>query len=97
MGVIGNVIGQEAGGGLGRLIGSSVGGRRGGDAGANIGRVIGGVGGSAFPFFKKGGKIPGKKGMPKVIVAHAGEYVIPNGIRVPKSVKAAVKKLKAKK
>lgn len=85
MGVFGNLLGQAAG----RAIGSKYG-------HANAGQSVGGTVGGLLPF-KKGGKVPGKKGAPKVILAHAGEYVIPNGVKVPKSVKAAVKKLKAKK
>jgi hypothetical protein len=50
-------------------------------------------GASKVQSLKKGGRVKGaKKGMPKMIKAHVGEYVIPVGVKVPKSVKAAVAK-----
>ena len=88
MGVFGNLLGQ----GVGNLIGGKVGGKK----GSGTGQQIGGIAGSLLPF-KKGGKVPGKKGMPKVIVAHAGEYVLPVSVKPTKAQKLAVKKLKAKK
>ena len=47
---------------------------------------------------KTGGRVKGaKKGAPKLIKAHVGEFVVPVGIKIPKSIKAAVAKRKAKK
>jgi hypothetical protein len=47
---------------------------------------------------KTGGRVRGaKKGAPKLIKAHVGEYVVPVGIKIPKSIKSAVAKRKAKK
>ena len=47
---------------------------------------------------KTGGRVKGaKKGSPKLINAHVGEYVVPVGIKIPKSIKSAVAKRKAKK
>lgn len=97
MGGLGAVVGQEAGGGLGGLIGRRIGGRAGGAAGANIGRAAGGLVGAAFPFFKKGGKVPGQKGKPRLAVVHGGEYVLPVGVAPTAAQKKAVAKRKAKK
>jgi hypothetical protein len=47
--------------------------------------------------FKTGGTIKGKKGKPTLILAHAGETVIPLGVSVTKGQKDAIKKLKSKK
>ena len=88
MAVIGSVIGQELGGFLGKKIG--------GRAGSNIGRAVGWVGGGLLPF-KKWGKVPGKKGAPKLILAHGGEYVLPIGVKPTKAQKAKVAKRKANK
>lgn len=85
MAVIGNLLGQAAGHAVGKKFGN-----------AKAGQSVGGVVGGLLPF-KKGGRVPGKKGAPKRILAHGGEYIIPNGVKVPKSVKSAVNKLKAKK
>ena len=47
---------------------------------------------------KTGGRVKGaKKGAPKLIKAHVGEYVVPVGIKILKSIKSAVAKRKAKK
>ncbi len=86
MGIIGNVIGQEAGGALGK--------RFGGRAGSNIGRAIGGVAGNLLPF-KTGGRVPGKRGAPKQVLAHGGEYILPVGVKPTKAQRAEVAKRKA--
>jgi len=31
--------------------------------------------------FKKGGKVPGKKGKAKMAIIHGGEYVLPVGVK----------------
>ena len=47
---------------------------------------------------KTGGRVRGaKKGAPKLIKAHVAEFVVPVGIKIPKSIKSAVAKRKAKK
>jgi hypothetical protein len=88
MGVFGNLLGQA----VGRAIGQKAGGGK----GANAGQQVGGMAGNLLPF-KKGGKVPGKKGAPKVIMAHGGEYVLPVGVKPTKAQKAMVAKGKAKK
>lgn len=97
MGRLGGVIGGEAGGGLGRLIGSAVGGKRGGDSGAKIGSVAGNIAGGLFPFFAKGGKVPGVG--PKLAVVHGGEVVVAKKYvkKIPKAIMTAMKKDKMKK
>jgi hypothetical protein len=45
--------------------------------------------------FKTGGKVPGKKGRPKVIMAHGGEYVLPANVKPTKAQKAIVARNKA--
>jgi hypothetical protein len=97
MGVIGGAIGRETGGIIGATVGQIFGGKKGAQALGNIGRVAGDVGGKALMPFKKGGKVPGKKGAPKVIMAHGGEYVLPVGVKPTKAQKAQVAKRKAKK
>ncbi len=87
--MFGNIIGS----GAGQMIGGYAGGSRGRDAGG----VIGGAIGNLLPF-KKGGRVPGKKrGAPKVILAHTGEYVLPVGVAPTKAQKAKVAKLHRKK
>jgi hypothetical protein len=88
MGMFGNIIG----GGLGQMIGGYAGGARGRDAGGTIGGTIGNL----LPF-KKGGRVPGKVGKPKVILAHGGEYVLPAGVKPTKAQKAEVAKRHRKK
>ena len=82
MAVIGNLLGQAAGHAVGKKFGN-----------AKAGQTVGGTVGSLLPF-KKGGKVPGKKGAPKVILAHGGEYVLPVGVKPTKAQKAKVAKLK---
>ena len=50
-----------------------------------------------LPPFKKGGRIPGKVGKPKAIMAHSGEYVLPVGVKPTKAQKAEVAKRHKKK
>ena len=86
--MFGNILGS----GAGQMIGGYAGGSRGRDAGG----VIGGAIGNLLPF-KKGGKVPGAKGKPKVILAHGGEYVLPVGVKPTKAQKAQVAKRHRKK
>ena len=87
MGLIGGLLGQ-AGGAL-------VGGKLGGSAGASAGQQIGGILGGFLPF-KKGGRVPGKKGKPVKAMVHGGEYVLPASVKPTKAQIAAVNKLHKK-
>jgi hypothetical protein len=57
--------------------------------GQQVGNFLGGL----APF-KNGGKVPGKKGKAKVILAHGGEYVLPANCKPTKAQKAIVAKNK---
>ena len=80
MGVIGNLLGQ----GLGHLVGGAFG-------HAGTGKDVGGFLGNLLPF-KQGGAV---KRDTKALL-HAGEYVLPKGVKPTKAQKAAVAKGKAK-
>ena len=43
-----------------------------------------------------GGRVKGKRGVPKMIKAHGSEYVLPVGVKPTKAQKAEVAKRKAK-
>ena len=60
--------------------------------GSQLGGAIGGL----MPF-KNGGKIPGKKGKPKLILAHGQEYILPANAKPTKAQKAIVAKNKKRK
>ena len=49
-----------------------------------------------IPVFKTGGTIKGTRGRPKIIQAHAGEYVLPLDVKPTVAQKKAVAKRKAK-
>jgi outer membrane lipoprotein SlyB len=99
MGVIGQKIGEYAGGFLGGAVGKYAGGSKGEDIGKKIGSNAGGVVGGELIPFKTGGRIPGRKGKPIKILAHSGEFILPVGIAPTKMQKKAVaqKKMKARK
>jgi len=59
--------------------------------------IIGGIVGNALLPFKNGGKVPGKKGKPKIILAHSGEWVLPNGISPTKEQISSIEKRKKQK
>ena len=64
--------------------------------GSSIGSILGGAAGDWLSSgFKKGGKVPGKKGTPKIAKVHSGEVIIPNSM--PKLQKEALKIINAKK
>jgi hypothetical protein len=72
----------------------------GSDIGGILGRELGNAGeglARSFLGFKKGGRVPGKKGAPKKAIVHGGEYVLPVGVAPTKAQKNAVAKLKKKK
>ena len=82
MGVFGEILGNAVGAGAGQYFG--------GDRGRNVGGTVGGALGGLLPF-KKGGRIKGgKKGTPKPILAHVGEYVLPVGVKPTKAQLKAV-------
>ena len=105
MGVFGAGIGSALGGTLGDSLGSSIGRRIGGKKNGKmagkilgstlgaVGKVGGGIAGALAPF-KHGGKIPGPKGKPVPILAHAGEYILPLNSKPSKAQKAIVAKNK---
>ena len=52
---------------------------------------------SAIQSLKTGGRVKGKKkGSPKIIKAHVGEYILPVGVKPTKAQKTAVAKRKSK-
>lgn len=83
MGLIGGLLGQ----GLGALGGGFLGGQKGQQAGQQIGGVLGNL----LPF-KKGGKVPGPKGKPRVVLAHGGETILPADVKPTKAQVKAIKK-----
>jgi len=76
MGPIGATLGKS----LGDITGTYIGKKYLGDdykgQTALIGSTLGGLAGGLLPF-KNGGKIPGKKGKPIIILAHGQEWVLP--------------------
>ena len=88
MGLVGNLLGQAGG--------SILGGAIGGNQGRQAGQQIGGILGNFLPF-KKGGKVPGKKGKPVKAIVHGGEYVLPASVKPTMAQKRAVAKLHKKK
>ena len=81
MGFFGNLIGQGLGGLAGGLIGHQ-------KEGSAIGGTLGGM---AIPF-AKGGRVPGRKGMPVKAVVHGGETVLPVGVAPTMAQKKAIRK-----
>ena len=57
------------------------------------GDELGGAIGGLLPF-KTGGKIPGAKGRPRVVMCHGGEFVLPANCKPTKAQKAIVAKNK---
>jgi len=84
MGFFGNLLGEIGGG----LVGGLVGGDKGKAVGSNIGGELGGL----IPF-KKGGAV-GKRNVKALL--HAGEYVLPAGVKPTKAQKKAVADKKKK-
>ena len=88
MGMIGSAVGTFAGGKIGKHFA--------GKTGETIGKVIGGVAGGLMPY-KNGGMVKGpKKGKAVHILAHAGEWVLPVGVKPTKHQKAEIAKRKKK-
>ena len=95
MGPIGATLGTALGNMAGTYIGKKLGDDYKGQS-AIIGSTLGGLGGALLPF-KNGGKIPGKKGKPKIILAHSGEFILPVDIPPSKEQKSLIEKRKRKK
>lgn len=93
---VGKTVGSELAGGVVHAFG---GGKRAEQAARNIGGTLGEVGaplaGAALGF-KKGGRVPGKKGKPVMATVHGGEYVLPVGVKPTKTQMKAVATLKLK-
>ena len=51
----------------------------------------------AIQSLKTGGRVKGKRGQRVPTILHGQEYIVPAGIKIPKSIKNAVAKRKAKK
>ena len=83
MGFFGNLLGEVGGGLVGGLFG---------DKGKQVGSNIGGELGSLIPF-KHGGAV-GKRNIKAFL--HAGEYVLPAGVKPTKAQKKAVADKKKK-
>jgi hypothetical protein len=69
MGILGGLLGTIAGG-LGEKF-LPIKGVNGAQVGAGLGSLL--------PF-KTGGRVPGKRGKAKVILAHSGEFILPCGV-----------------
>jgi len=87
--VIGTSLGHMAGTYLGKKLGDDYKGQT-----AVIGATLGGLAGGLIPAFKNGGKIPGVRGKPKIILAHSGEFILPLGINPTKTQKSKIEKQK---
>ncbi len=96
MGLIGQVVGSEAGKHLGGFIADKTGLGNYKDSFKNIGSAVGNFAGTFSPY-KHGGFVKGKKGQPVIIEAHAGEFIIPTKYigQLDKNLKSKI--LKAKK
>ena len=95
MGLIGNQIGSSIGHMAGTYLGKKLGDDYKGQT-ALIGSTLGGLAGGLLPF-KNGGKVPGKKGKPKIILAHSGEWVLPNDVNPTKHQRSLIEKRKKQK
>ena len=84
MGVFGEILGNGLGQAGGQLLA--------GDKGRQAGGIIGGALGSLIPEFKKGGRVKGNKGKRVRAILHAGEYVLPVGVKPTKKQMAEVNK-----
>ena len=61
--------------------------------GGDVGSVIGSHAGDWLQRtlgFKKGGRVPGKKGKGRLAIVHGGEFVLPVGVNPTKEQKAKV-------
>lgn len=93
MGLFGGMIGKSLGGVAGGIAGGLIGGKKGRKIGAKLGGDLGGVAGATMTGFKKGGRV--KK--TQVALVHAGEYVLPKGVKPTKAQVNKVNKGKMKK
>ena len=90
MGLFGAQLGGLVGGQLGGMAGAKLGNQQ---AGQQVGQIIGSAGGAAIPWFKKGGRVK-RTGY---AVVHAGEYILPKGVKPTKAQTAKVAKGKRRK
>lgn len=93
---VGKSLGQEVFGGIVHAFG---GGKRAESAARNIGGEIGSAGGEvATPLIgaalmaKTGGKVPGKRGKAKLVLAHSGETILPLNTRPTKNQLKVIRK-----
>ena len=93
MGLLGGMLGKSLGGVAGGIAGGLIGGKKGRKIGAKLGGDLGGVAGATMTGFKKGGKV--KK--TQMALVHAGEYVLPKGVKPTKAQVKKVNKGKMKK
>ena len=96
MGPIGATLGKSIGDMAGTYIGKKYLGDDYKGQTALIGSSLGGLAGSLLPF-KNGGKIPGKKNSPKIILAHSGEFILPTDISPTKHQRSLIEKRKKQK
>jgi hypothetical protein len=83
MGFFGNLGGRILGSGVDHVLGGN----------GQVGNSIGGALGNFLPF-KKGGRVPGKKGQPRKAIVHGGEYVLPASVKPTMAQKKKVAELK---
>ena len=89
-GIAGSYLGGEIAGGVSDLVHGSCRGKKGKahhkcrkqkqkgrNTAKGLGSAAGGAAGTALEPFKHGGRVTGKKGAPRKIIAHSGEYVLP--------------------
>ena len=95
MGPVGATIGAAGGSMAGRALAKKYLGNDYADQSAIIGGALGGLGGALLPF-KTGGKIPGRKNKPKIILAHGGEWVLPVSVAPTKNQRNQIEKIKKK-
>ena len=79
------------GGLLGGAAGKHYGGSKGEDVGRHVGEYAGELAGGLLPF-AKGGRVPGAKGKPRMIMAHGGEIVLPVGVKPTAAQKREIRK-----
>jgi len=88
MGPIGTAIGHMAGTYIGK--------KYFGDDYKTQTALIGSTLGGLLPF-KNGGLVPGKKGIPKIILDHSGEFILPTEKKPTKEQRSLIEKRKKQK
>ena len=108
-GIAGGYLGGEIAGGARDLVHGSCRGKKGKahhkcrkqkqkgrDTAKGLGSAVGGAAGTAFEPFRHGGRVTGKKGAARKIIAHSGEYVLPANAKPTLAQRRIVAKNKAK-